>query len=509
MNSKQINMNYTGRKNRLLLLVFLLLSSTAPAFAQAEEVIDDVMGLGAPILIFIIVFVLIGWLFVSRYRRCPSDKVLVIYGKTGKGSANCIHGGAAFVWPVIQDYAYMDLSPINIDIDLKGALSKQNIRVDVPSRFTIAISNEEGVMQVAAERLLGKSIKDIRELAQDIIFGQLRLVVAMMDIEEINADRDKFLQAVMENVESELRKIGLHLINVNVTDIHDEGGYIEALGKKANAFAINEARVEVAVEEQKGSIGEANANRDKRIQVSQAISKAEIGEADADAAGIRGKNLATIDIANSNSDRREKVSEANKRAEIAEETNLAEAQKAAYLAQKLAEEARAERELATKRAEEIVRARIAKEMTIIEAEAEAEKSRTIAQGEADAILKKYEAEAEGIKKVLQAKGLGFEKLVNSSHGDTKAAIGLLLVDILPEIAKIQTDAIQNLKFDKITVFDGGDGNGTSSFINSLYKSIPALQDFLNQSGMNLPEYLAKTKDEDEDKAKVEVKDEDE
>jgi flotillin len=171
-----------------------------------------------------LVFIMLLWL-ISRYKRCPSDKILVIYGKTGAGtSSKCLAGGAAFVWPVIQDHDFLDLTPISIDVDLRGALSRQNIRVSVPSRFTVAVSNEPGVMEVAAERLLRKSTDEIRETAKDIIFGQLRLVVATMDIEEINSDRDKFLINVSSNVGNELKKIGLMLINVNVTDIQDESG---------------------------------------------------------------------------------------------------------------------------------------------------------------------------------------------------------------------------------------------------------------------------------------------
>lgn len=179
------------------------------------------------IIICVIVVVLFAAIMaiLSRYRKCPSDKVLVIYGKVGTDkngqarSARCIHGGAAFIVPIIQSYEYMDLTPISINVDLKNALSKQNIRIDVPSRFTVGISTEPGVMQNAAERLLGLKLIEIQELAKDIIFGQLRLIIATMDIEEINSDRDKFLLAVSNNVEIELKKIGLKLINVNVTDI--------------------------------------------------------------------------------------------------------------------------------------------------------------------------------------------------------------------------------------------------------------------------------------------------
>src|SRR5689334_189364 len=200
-------------------------------------------------LVVLFVFILVVTFF-RRYKRCPSDRIMVVYGKVGKDeSARCIHGGAAFIWPVIQDYAFMDLTPISIEVNLTNSLSKQNIRVDVPSKFTVGISTEKGIMENAAERLLGLQRNDVHSLAHDIIVGQMRLVVAMMDIEEINTNRDKFLLNVSHNVEVELKKIGLKLINVNITDIKDESGYISALGKEAAAKAINEAKIRVADQE--------------------------------------------------------------------------------------------------------------------------------------------------------------------------------------------------------------------------------------------------------------------
>ncbi len=220
-------------------------------------------------------FILVLSMF-RRYKRCPSDRVLVVYGKVGRTkendgnlSAKCIHGGAAFIWPVIQDYSFLDLTPISIEVNLTNALSKQNIRVDVPSRFTVGISTEQGVMQNAAERLLGLQQAQIHDLAKDIILGQMRLVVAMMDIEEINSNRDKFLANIASNVEAELNKIGLKMINVNVTDIKDESGYIEALGKEASAKAINEAKKSVAEQDRMGEIGKAIAERERDVSMKQ------------------------------------------------------------------------------------------------------------------------------------------------------------------------------------------------------------------------------------------------
>jgi pyruvate dehydrogenase complex dihydrolipoamide acetyltransferase long form len=340
----------------------------------------NIFGLILTCVIVVIVFSLLLFL-IKRYKKCPSDKVMVIYGKVGSNkdgstrSAKCIHGGAAFIWPVIQSYEFLDLTPMSISVDLENALSRQNIRINVPSRFTVGVSTEPGVMQNAAERLLGLKLQEIQELAKDIIFGQLRLVIATMDIEEINTDRDKFLEAVSRNVEGELKKIGLRLINVNVTDISDESGYIDALGKEAAAKAINDAKKNVAEKDRDGSIGEAQARRDQRIQVAQA-----------DASAIQGENSSKVEVAMSNAQRREKEAEATRIATAAEKIAAAQALEEAYAAEQKAEAARAQREKATQEADVIVKTEIDKRRRELEAEAEAEQIRRRAKGEADAIL---------------------------------------------------------------------------------------------------------------------------
>lgn len=353
------------------------------------------MELSLILIVVAVIFVTFSAI-LKRYRRCPSDKVMVIYGKTGKNksgsisSARCIHGGAAFVWPVFQDYAFLDLKPISIECNLTNALSKQNIRVDVPCRFTVGISTEPDSMTNAAERLLGLSIDNIQNIATDILFGQLRLVIATMDIEEINSDRDKFLVAVSQNVEAELRKIGLKLINVNVTDIRDESGYIEALGKEAAAKAINDAKKSVAEQNRYGEIGKAEADRDKDIRIAETQRDTRIKTAAANALAVQGENTSKIDIANSDAQRREKEAEAARIAVAAEKVQAAKALQEAYQSERDAELARAERERATQQANIVVPAQIDKEKLIIEAEAEAEKVRRLAKGEADAIFAKMD-----------------------------------------------------------------------------------------------------------------------
>ena len=436
-------------------------------------------------LILIIVFVLFVTFaaILRRYRRCPSDKILVIYGKTGKNnSAKCIHGGAAFIWPVFQNYAYLDLTPISIECNLTNALSKQNIRVDVPCRFTVGISTESESMTNAAERLLGLGIDEIRNIATDILFGQLRLVIATMDIEEINADRDKFLANVSTNVEAELRKIGLKLINVNVTDIRDESGYIEALGKEAAAKAINDAKKSVAEQNRYGETGKALADKDTRVNV-----------AAADADAVKGENNAKIEIANSDALRREKQAEAERIAVAAEKVQAAKALEEAYKSERDAELARAEREKATQQANIVVAAQIEKEKAIIEAEAAAEQLRRKAKGEADAIFAKMDAQARGTLEVLSKQADGFGQLVAAAGGDARQAITMLITDKLPELVKTQVEAVKGINIDKVTVWDGGKGeNGktaTANFVSGLMQSVPPLEDLFKMAGMELPNYL--------------------
>lgn len=491
------------------------------------------------IVIFVTIFAL-----VSRYKRCPSDKILVVYGRTGGTSARCIHGGGAFIMPVIQDFAFLDLKPISIEANLTNALSRQNIRVDVPSRFTIAISTEPDTMNAAAERLLGLTSSEIQELAKDILFGQLRLVIATMRIEEINSDRDKFLENISKNVDSELKKIGLKLINVNVTDIKDESGYIEALGKEAAAKAINEAIVSVADQEKIGETGKAVADRLKDVQIAEtnrdrdieiaiaekdrevniamagkdeSIGKAEAARdtrvkvAEANSIAIQGENRSKIEIADSDAARREKEAEALKIAVSSEKVQEAKALELAYKAEKIAETARSERERSTQVANVVVPAEIAKEKAIIEAQAQAEKIRVQAQGEADAIFAKMDAEARGLHELLTKQAEGYKQMVDAAGGDPSNAFNLLLIEKLPEIVKTQVQAVKDIKIDKVTVWDSGkggeDGNtSTANFVSGLMKSIPPLDDLFDLAGMNLPSYL---KGKDKQKPEVPLKPENE
>ena len=478
-----------------------------PIFAAASPGGFALLIAALLVILFILVIT-----FISRYKKCPPDQIMVVYGKTGKQRASrCIHGGAAFIWPVIQDYGFVSLRPMQLDVNLQNALCRQNIRINVPSVFTVGISTDESLMGNAANRLLGLRQESIADLAKDIILGQLRLVIASMTIEQINADRETFLRNVEENVADELNKIGLHLLNVNITDITDESGYIDAIGKRAAAEAINKARVDVAEEERKGGIGEAEARKVQRIAVSEAEAQAQTGEANADrerrvavkqaeAAAIEGENISAIEIAKSNAVRAEQEAAAYQAAEAAKRVAEAMIRKADFEAEQQAQAARAKMEEEKQRAETIVAAKIDKEQRIIEAEAVAAKIETEARGQAAAIFAKYEAEAKGNFEVLKAKGDGYRTIIDSCGKNADAAAKMLLVEKLEQIVKLQTEAIRNIKIDKVTVWDSPNGradgkSSTAGFLSGMMQSLPPIHDVAAMAGIELPKYLGEMKDQ--------------
>ncbi len=485
--------------------------------------------------VFFIVFV------IKQYKRCPSNRILVIYGKVGTNqAAKCLHGGGKFVVPLIQSHAFLHLEPLVIDIPLEGALSLNNIRVNVPATFTVGISTEPVLMNNAAERLLRLDDRKIREQAQDIILGQLRLVIATLSIEEINKDREKFMSLINANVAEEINKIGLELINVNIRDITDESGYIEAIGQRAAAEAINRAKVEVAEQERDGAMGEATANREKDVTVADEAAQAATGRkraeqkqrvevaaleaasiqgeveakrdfeiataqreaetvaaakeaeqkqriqvAAAEATAVDGENTSNAEIAESNARLAEIRAEATRRAQVA----AAEAERAIL-------EAEREREIARLRKEQLAQQEIEKTRVEIEADAAAERARREAGGEADAILARYRAEAEGTRKVLEAKAEGYRRLIDACAEDPSIAPTLLMIEQLPSIVAEQVKAIQNLQIDKITVWDSGQngsrGSGaTADFLSGLIGALPAVHELAEQAGIELPAALGR------------------
>jgi len=500
------------------------------------------IGVIATIVLLVLFFLT---MLVRQYRRCPSNRILVVYGKVaGQRAAKCMHGGGTFIVPLLQSYSYLNLEPMTIEIELTSALSKKNIRVNVPSTFTIGISTAPDIMNNAAERLLGLNDKEVANQARDIILGQMRLVIATLSIEEINQDREKFLDLVNKNVSTEINKIGLELINVNLRDITDESGYIEALGRKAAAEAINQAKVEVAEAVRSGSIGEATASREREVQVASQHAQSATGQKEAErnrrieiarleAEGVSGEATSLRDQEVAVAQQQALGVQAKKQAEMDQRVRVAELESSAVKGENEAQakiasyqatlaEARAEakrrgevamakaahdvlvaekeQELAKLEKEQLAQQLIERKKIEVDAEAEAERIRRIAKGEADGVLAKYIAEAEGVRKVLDAKAAGYENLIRVCGKRADLAPALLIIEKLPDLVAEQVKAIQNLKIDKVTVWDSGaavpeNGNGgsTSHFLRGLINALPPIHELAQQAGIDLPEVLGRVR----------------
>jgi flotillin len=511
----------------LLSLAALQLPEGLPLWAMLTPVLGVVLVAGLVLL------------FVSRYKRCPANRLLVVSGRVGGGeSARCISGGGAFIWPVIQEYAYLGLEPIQIEIPLKDALSLENIRVAVPSNFTVAIGTEPSVRLNAATRLLGLTHDQIKRQSQDIIFGQMRQVIASMGIEEINRDRDGFLHKVQKSLEPELKKIGLVLINVNITDLKDDSGYIEAIGKKAAAMAVQQARGDVADQERMGEIRVAEAERERVVQVASAAKVREIGTREAEREKLVriaelakeqmiGEQRAAFEreaqIKDAEREKRVSVADAESKAIAGEaqsqalivatqaqlelrraeafqlsETKKREADAAVQEAQNraLAKAAIAqmERVEAERRAQLEAPARAEKAKTIVEAEAEGERRKIEAQAEAQAIYMRLEAEARGQYEILSKKGEALKEIV-AACGGAKEAFQLMMLEHLDTLAETSAKAISNIKFDKVVVWEGGQGGGASNFLQSMAKTLPPMMEVMRDiGGVELPNFLGKPVD---------------
>jgi flotillin len=515
-------------------------------YALAAAALQDVGGLPySPAALALaaaaLVVASLVMVFVKHFKRCPANQVLVISGKVGSGqSAKIISGGGTFVVPVLQEWAFLDLTPLQIDINLMDALSLENIRVQVPSQVTVAVGDTEEYQRNAAARILNLSPQEISAMAANLIFGQMRQVIASMRIEDINRDRDQFRSNIEHALEPELKKIGLKLINVNIKDLNDASGYIEAIGREAGARAVNKAKGDVAVQEKLGAIAVAEANQEKDTEVANAERTREIGVktaerdtavrvadldretevarqraqfsrdteiatadqarriavAAANAQAIEGETRSQALIAQANAELQVRQAEAFEQGETRKRIAEAAVQEAENRARAKAALAEAERIENERRAALEAPARAAKAKEIVEAEAAGQSRRIQAEAEAAATFAQLEAAARGEFEMLSKRAQGLQKIVEACGGP-EAAYRMLMIEHIPTLADKAAEAISNIRFDKVVLWGGaGQGgsaaNGVSSFVTDLVGTLPpALHTMLNIGGVSVADGVFK------------------
>lgn len=387
----------------------------------------------------IVVLVVLSFIaLMSRYRRCASDEILVVFGKAGKKTvansttgksetvylpSKIIHGGGTFVFPIIQDWRKMSLKPIQIQTTVVG-VSSQMIKVTIPVTLTTGIGTTDELMQNAASRFLTTSTSEISDQIRDILIGGVRSLMATMTIEEINADRVKFLGSAKETIEIELNKVGFSIININNADIDDAADYIKNLGKKAATKAKAQAEADIAEEEKKGQIQIAETVKEKEIAVASA-------EKERATQVAQTKKEQEVSVAEIEQEKQiqlaeaEKVKEsgvANQRAE--KEVNIAKAKAAA--------------EAATAACKAEAEAAVAKsEATALSAQAEAEAQKQIRMAKAE---QEQEAETQKAINEQQAKVAEYESQKRQRSAEADKIAGVTEQRATIEVSKAKGEA---------------------------------------------------------------------
>lgn len=405
----------------------------------------------------VIILGLTIWGLLMRYRRSAPDELLVVFGKSGKVKTSdgktvatpskIIQGGGAFVWPIIQDFKKMSMKPIQIKATVDG-IDSQAIQLHLPVVLTTAISQDKMIQQNAATRFLSATPMEIQGQIQEILIGETRAIMATMLIEEINADRDKFLAKVRNNLEQELTKIGYDVTNINISEITDDANYIKNMGQKATTRKQAEAEADIAEQRKEGNVKIANTKKEEEIAVAAAEKEKQVQvnqtkqEQEVKVAEINREKLIKLAEADKERESGVAVQEAEKAARIAEAQADAESNKAKAMARQVASVAEAEADAESKKAE--FEATQTKNIAKAEADAEAAKNEAEAQKQVRIAKAKQEQEAETIKATQEkeAKAAEYEsnKRQRKAEQDKKAGVAEQMAKI--EVAEARAKAGQ-------------------------------------------------------------------
>jgi len=451
-------------------------------------------------LIIVIAVAVIGGISVililaKNYRKAEPNEALIFTGKRHRATSRgwvAVVGGAKFRIPVIEIVNRISLKTMNLpDVRVEKAYSKEGVPVTIEAVANVKISGEQEMLEKAVERFLGTPQETIKQIIKETLEGQLRDIIGVLTVEQLYQERDMFVNKVLEQAGEELAKVGVIIDIINIQDIRDERGYLEALGRRRTAEVLRDAE-----------IGEAKANRDSMQQSETARKEGEVVRADQEKQiaeaektrdvakqEYRGETLA----ATKKAEQQGPLAEAKARQEVVvqEQKVLEEQQRA----REKVEAAKAEAEEQKYRAEVVVPADAQKQAAILKAD-----------GEAQAILKVAEARAKGTQLQLEAEAQGLRKKAEAWNAYGKAAQLNLALEAIKAVADAGAKSIGQVKFDNVVAIDSGGGNGDSA-VNRLMTAAPgALVKFLEQmkaaTGIDLAKRLQEITDMSDEKPAV-------
>ncbi|ACY13044.1 flotillin family protein [Haliangium ochraceum] len=322
-------------------------------------------------LIALAAAIAIAILVWKNLEICAPNEVLIFSGKRTKYAGReigyrLVQGGRGFRWPLIEIVDRLDLTNMIIDIRVQGAYSKGGIPLNVDAVANVKIASVEPSIGNAIERLLGKSRDHIMTVARETLEGNLRGVLATLTPEEVNQDREKFADSLLQEADHDLSRLGLELDTLKIQNVSDDRGYLDSLGRRQSAAVIMRSRIAEA--ENKAHAAERSAANLETQEIAKIVAEIEKARADAE--------------------RRIVDAQTRKDAMVAEARGQVEAQVA---------KARAEVEVQQARMEQV---RLQLEADYVKP-AEANRQQLIAQarGESATIIERGKATAEALRRV--------------------------------------------------------------------------------------------------------------
>jgi flotillin len=385
---------------------------------------------------------------------CPPNKVAVVSGRTRALSDGrsvgyrVIKGGRTLRIPLLEKVDFMDLNTIPIEVSVSNAYSKGAIPLDVQGVANIKVSSREGVLENSVERFLGRQAEYIQQIAKENLEANLRGVLATLTPEEVNEDRLKFAQTLIDEADDDIRTLGLELDVLKIQNVTDQVGYLEAVGRRRTANVLREARETEA--DQTAEAEEAEASGRQRAQLARV--------------------QADLVIAEEENKLRVRRAELEAEAHSSEERAEVAADVARVEAQQNLEEQRIE----------LQRRRLTADV-LEPARAKLEAMQLEAQGRAARIVEDGKAEVEV-----------FQRLQEEYAAAGPEARDILMLKMLPEIVELITETVSGIDIDKVTVIDNGSGEGA---VGGVARQMPAavvsiVEQIETATGINVLEAVA-------------------
>ena len=398
------------------------------------------MGMGTLLLIGLLLAVIVGLVIFTVDRLiviCPPNRVAVISGRK-RGLADgrvvgyrIVRGGRTLRIPIIEQVAWMDLNTIPLEVSVTNAYSKGTIPLNVQGIANVKVSSAEGLLENAAERFLNVPHEEIGQIAKETLEANLRGVLATLSPEEVNEDRLKFAQQLIEEADDDIKTLGIDLDVLKIQNVTDDVNYLGSVGRRLTAEVVKEARV-----------AEANRTSESEQAEAEARRAAQVATIEADKAIVEEQNALRVRTAEL-----EAISKAR------EEEALVAGETAKAVASQKLEQERIELERRRVEADVVVPARADLEARQLQAQAEA--ARIVEDGKAQVDV--------------------FRRLTEQYQAAGADGHDLLVLNMLPEIIDKIVATVQGVNIDRVAVVDSGGGaaGGSAGGIPGLLAQLPA------------------------------------